>query len=72
MQLGNGAHVTDQCVVLTTADGQRLLEDVGPRLSLQSLMGGGATFQSYLETCSAQAGMLANGTLDKQARRVLR
>ena len=58
--------------MLINADGQRLLEDVGPGLSLQSLTGGRATFQSYLETCSAQAGMLANGTLDKQARRVLR
>lgn len=59
-------------VVLIAADGQRLLEDVGPGLSLQSLTGGRATFQGYLERCNAQAGMLADGTLDKQARRALR
>lgn len=58
--------------MLIDADGQRLLEDVGPGLSLQSLTGGRATFQGYLERCNTQAGMLTNGTLDKQARRALR
>ena len=65
-----GQLTPEGCVV--GAEGQRLLEDVGPGLSLQSLTGGRASFQGYLERCNTQAGMLANGTLDKQARQVLR
>lgn len=53
-------------------EGQKLLEDVGPGVSMESLAAGRATLQGYLETCSSQAGLVATGTLDKRARHALR
>ena len=53
-------------------EGQKLLEEVGPGVSLESLAVGRSSFQSYLERCNRQAGMLAAGTLDTQGRRALR
>ncbi|KAL0024070.1 hypothetical protein WJX79_002966 [Trebouxia sp. C0005] len=53
-------------------EGQKLLEEVGPGVSLGSLAVGRSSFQSYLEKCNTQAGMLAAGTLNSQARRALR
>ncbi len=67
---------TDYLNVVTAGgahgEGQKLLEEVGPGVSLGSLAVGRASFQSYLEKCNTQAGMLAAGTLDTQARRALR
>ena len=55
-----------------TGAGQGLLEDIGPRVSLDSLGPGRPAFQAYLDTRTAQAAMLAARTLDKQARQALR
>ena len=52
--------------------GGKLLEQVGPGVSLEVLAGGRATFQSYLERCNSQTSLLAAGTLDKQACSALR
>ena len=51
---------------------QRLVEEVGPGLSLNGLGLGRASFQSYLDRSSSQAGMLATGALHQQARQALR
>ncbi len=51
---------------------QKLVAEVGPGVSLESLAVGRASFQGYLERCNSQAGMLAAGSLDKQARQALR
>jgi len=70
------SHLID-CLNVVTAGGahgkgQKLLEEVGPGVSLESLAVGRASFQSYLERCNTQAGMLAAGALDTRARRALR
>lgn len=53
-------------------EGQKLLEELGPGVSLEGLAAGRTPFQAYLERCNSQAGLLAAGALDKQARRALR
>lgn len=54
------------------AEAEKLLEDVGPGVSLGGMAGGQTSFQQYLIRRDAQAGLQATGSLTKQARSALR